>query len=39
MTMKATTAPVNWDDDKLGIQQHVIDFAHILEQEKRQLQR
>lgn len=34
MTMKATTAPVNWDDDKLGIQQHVIDFAHILEQEK-----
>lgn len=34
MTTKATTAPVNWDDDKLGIQQHVIDFAHILEQEK-----
>ena len=31
---KATVAQVNWEDDKLGIQQHVVGFANILTQEK-----
>lgn len=34
MTKKATVTQVNWEDDKLGIQQHVVGFACILEQEK-----